>query len=872
MAKGVKKIKWTGVGKVISGFSRPNEKLAIAPDQEVSVEVSEWYEGTPEADKRKNITWILQDRKARKIIKQRTLPANSPKKISIPKVLCGPFEYYIEASLYGSVDLRNETGLYVRGYCTPKIVSSKWCKTNNGTDVRKQYFFGYGEIIYLNLVTEGLNGNLNLGIDIYRRIRGEDQFIKRYSSVDVIDGQINYEINDSFSWYNAVKKRKELEEFYVKVFDPADRLYITDNTNDTAHARFLRVKDKIASITIKPSKSLSLLKIGEPDKNFVSYHYCKYTFIKMNDKLFFDEAKLIKGQNVGKEIVIHLFAGGNDKYKKIKIELGEKRPGKCDNHRGQVFDITDLQKAGFTKAEKISNNAFSFDNTFKYKHQDDYKAFFLEYFLPGPVVKASLPLASCGYQHILDININPDVAWAYHFQYDKPNGGFFKDINIKIQTGLDEELEYLTPYLDASIKLLFNELPESMRELMVIFLTDYFKNSASSFGFGIHAYHTFDESQNKPAVIMDYTAKYPWIARTLITTLLVVSVIIDIITLYITRGRGAVATKAGKVAENVHKYGRSAAITMERKGFETITPKITSFRAQYFEKQADGRIAFVQTEKVSALPLFGLQYEDKHTLGSITTSLTGISTVFDYARKAMSIFGRITLLKKISDKLNKVPTDPNKLPGVVNKNDVKSGINYVQEAIENSIDGLAEKLGHKLEFILTIKGEYHANYQVFINHLVGAVSIEDQLENYVNNSKGIIGRKKGIDAVASCQLKTGFTIKTDWIMRYAPDFIKGVVPVIDKEAKVEGQAEIHGSLFFERKYTYKKPKSYYVDNVIFSGIAGTLSGSVKMKDNGKTPKTKKSEITETQFILMEPYVVKGEKVFMFDDDIINKPK
>ncbi|MEA9413735.1 hypothetical protein [Flavobacterium sp. PL02] len=872
MAKGVKKIKWTGVGKVISSFSRPNEKLAIAPDQEVSFEVSEWYDGTPEADKRKNITWILQDRKARKIIAQKTAAVNTPKKISIPKALCGPFEYYVEASLYGSVDLLNETGLYVRGYCTPKIVSSKWCKANNGTDVRKEYFFGYGEIIYLNLVTEGLNGNLNLGIDIYRRIKGEDQFIKRYSSVDVIDGEINYKINDSFLWYGAVKKRKELEEFYVKVFDPADRLYITDSNNDTEHARFLRVKDKIASRVVKPSTSLSPLKIGEPDKNFMSYHYCKYTSIKMNDKLLFDESKLIKGQNISKEIRVHLFAGGNDKYKKIKIELGEKLPGKCDNHRGQVFDITDLQKAGFENAKKISNNAFSFDNTFKYKFQNDYKEFFKEYFLPKVVIKTKIPLATCGYQHVLDININPDVAWAYHFQYDKPNGGFFKDIKVVIQSGLERELEYLTPYVDQMIKNNYFYLPDFMTDLIRTMVIDYFKNTANNFGFGIHAYHSFDESQNKPAVIMDYTAKYPWIAQTLIIACVIVSVVIDIIILYLTRGKGAVATKAGKVAENIHKYGRSAAIAMERKGFETISPKITSFRAQYFERQADDRIALIQTEKVSALPLFGLQYEDKHTLGSITTNLTGISTVFDYARKAMAIFGRITLLKKISDKLNKVPTDPNKLPGVVNRNDVNSSIDYVQEAIENSIDGLAEKLGHKLEFILTIKGEYQANYQVFINHLVGAVSVEDQLENYVNNSKGIIGRKKGIDAVASCQLKTGYTIKTDWIMRYAPDFIKGVVPVIDHEAKAEGQAEIHGSLFFERKYTFENPKAYYVDNVIFSGIAGTLSGSAEIKKDDEGEKIKRTAITETQFILMEPYVVKGEKVFLFDDNIINEPK
>ncbi|TDW50122.1 hypothetical protein EV144_102557 [Flavobacterium sp. 270] len=593
MAKGVKKIKWARTGRVISNMSVPNKKVVIYPDQEVSFEIESWYNDTTEEEKKKNVTWILQEAKTKKEIAKKLMLSSAPKFVSIPKNLCGPYEYYLEASLSGKRDFYNETGLIIRGDCPPKIISSKWCSTNNGDDVRKTNFFSYGEKIYLNLKTEGLNGHLNLSIDVFRRITlGTNVSIRRYVNVAVIDGEINLEINNSYNWYSAIKNKKEVEEFYVQVFDPVNRTYITDNNNDTEHARFLRVKNNIASMEVKPPVNLSPLKVGEPDKNYMSYKYCKYTTIKMNDKLLFDESKLVKGQSLSRYINIHLFAGGNEKNKNIKIELGEKIPGKCENHKGQVFDITDLQKQGIQNPQKISRNAFSFENNFKYKYENDYIEFFKNYILPVPAAEALVPLATCGYQHILDIKINPDVAWAYHFQYDKPDGGYFRDIKVTLQNGLKEELDYSKKYIAQFIKYAFNIQIDFINQAIADLIVFYLESSADHFGFGIHAYHTFDENQRKPAVIMDYTEKYKWIARTIILTCVILSVLVDALIIYLTRGKGSL-TKIGKVVSAVDKYGNKIAIMGKRKGFELIAPKITSYRAQYFEKQPDGRIAFI---------------------------------------------------------------------------------------------------------------------------------------------------------------------------------------------------------------------------------------------------------------------------------------
>lgn len=303
MAKGVKKIKWTGEGKVIASKSIPNKKVTIDADQIVSFEVESWYNQTTEEEKKKNLTWILQDRKKQTIIIQKVQSANVPKEINIPKELCGPFQYYLEASLGGKRDFHNETGLYISGYAPAKLISSKWSQIYDGKDIRKTYFFSYGEKVYLNLKTEGLNGHQNLQILIFRHLNFQtDPAVFKYTNVLVIDGEINLEITSSFNWYTAIKDIKQTEEFYIKIYDPVAKVYITDEKGLTDHATFLRINKKIVSQEIKPPTNLSPLKTGEPDKNEARFELCKFETISITEpkattKLFHNGQNLRKVTN-----------------------------------------------------------------------------------------------------------------------------------------------------------------------------------------------------------------------------------------------------------------------------------------------------------------------------------------------------------------------------------------------------------------------------------------------------------------------------------------------------------------------------------------------------------------------------------------------
>ncbi|RED25011.1 OmpA family protein [Flavobacterium cutihirudinis] len=330
MDKGVKKIKWTGKGKVISSKSIPNKKVTIDADQVVSFEVESWYKDTTEEEKKKNITWILQDRKKQTIIIQKVQPANSPKEINIPKELCGPFEYYLEASLGGKRDLHNETGLYISGYAPAKLISSKWSQKYNGEDAyKKNYIFSYGETVFLNLKTEGLNGHQNIQIEIFRHFTIlKDPLMRKIVGVDVIDGEINLEIKNTFAWYSSIKDIKETEEFYIKIYDPVAKAYITDKDGKIDYAKYLKINKKIISQEIKPPTNLSVLKVGEPDKNDERYELCKFETITITDPkecvlLFNNGQKLSKVTNPKTPIykTVHFNFEKHDITPEAKTEL-----------------------------------------------------------------------------------------------------------------------------------------------------------------------------------------------------------------------------------------------------------------------------------------------------------------------------------------------------------------------------------------------------------------------------------------------------------------------------------------------------------------------------------------------------------------------
>lgn len=283
MAKGVKKINITK-GIYYPKMSVPGQRVTIKPDQWVLFEVAEWLPGTTDEDKKKEIIWMRQTSSRKIIIRQ--LPSRGGYEFKIPKRLCGSYHYYLEASLSGVRDFKNPTGLYVKGWCEPKIISSKWSTQKGGISIKnnkKIQYISYGHIVYLNLMTEGLNGH-KVNIEIWnQQVARKDKAIYIYTDVAVIDGEVNLKIQNTYAWMAYVNNVQNVEEFYIKVKDPASNTYIKDDLGDDLHAIYLNVKNKVITTNTDVSKNQTPTKVYRPDVNSTRYEPCKFEVIKITE-------------------------------------------------------------------------------------------------------------------------------------------------------------------------------------------------------------------------------------------------------------------------------------------------------------------------------------------------------------------------------------------------------------------------------------------------------------------------------------------------------------------------------------------------------------------------------------------------------------
>jgi hypothetical protein len=371
--KGIQKIKWSGKGKIDVSKSKPNVTLAVLPKNDIGFVVDKWLNGTTEEDKKKNVTWILQD-KNRKEIRRIQKSPKEEYTLNIPNALCGPYTYYLEASFSGIIDRKNKTGLWITGTCTPRVINSKWSTTVDGADVRKKLQFKYGQLIYLSLETEGLNGSTSLTVEVYKVIEGsyitgreKDKLVATFTNVAVIDGEVNLKMGNTASWF--VHAKKDEEQFYVKVKTNWGS-YVSDG-KDTMHARFLRIKKKQVTKAVEPSTNNTPLKIGDAEKNFLNYNSCRYDKVvakySKGEENF--EIKIFPPSNSkSTNLKFPLVAGVKEARQRFSIELGGVKTQQCRNqgnklkdHTNNVIDISGMKQLLTPVNSESSNKLRAYD-------------------------------------------------------------------------------------------------------------------------------------------------------------------------------------------------------------------------------------------------------------------------------------------------------------------------------------------------------------------------------------------------------------------------------------------------------------------------------------------------------------------------------
>ena len=319
MAKGVNKIIMYNGLYYTKKSNALTSQVTIQPDQTVSFRVHQWLQGTTAAEKKQEVYWMRQTNDRKTILFKVKGPEYT---LTIPKKLCGPYAYYVEASMSGNRDFKNQAGIYINGYSKKLIKSSQWRDRSESKNIKNGNPIKYGDLVYLFLNTEGLNGD-TITIEIYNKALGADDFIHRYTNVLVKNGEVLLEIGNTSVWMAKVKRIQGVEKFYIKA--KKGNTYLKDHLGDDKHAIYLNIKKELVSNEEKPSVNLTPTKIFKPQINAERFEPCKFDEIiltapeEKNGKMstipktiFKKGQKLTKGRSTSENINRTVYFTFND--------------------------------------------------------------------------------------------------------------------------------------------------------------------------------------------------------------------------------------------------------------------------------------------------------------------------------------------------------------------------------------------------------------------------------------------------------------------------------------------------------------------------------------------------------------------------------
>jgi outer membrane protein OmpA-like peptidoglycan-associated protein len=293
--KGVKKIKLEK-GEVVKNVAPFG--VVLKADTLANFAVSEWQDGTTDADK-KQVVWSLQDKNRSSVIVQYHGQGQRLVNLQISKKQSGREIFYLEACINGERNKKELTGLFVAGFSAPLIVKSAWSKTLGGESIKnngKSKTINYGENVHLFIETEGLNG-YKFTIEIYNRVRVKaDKKVHSFTNVLCHEGEVNIEIKNTFSWYAQIDSPNDVEEFYIKIKIEGEKDYLKDSKGDDLHAIYLNIKNKIVSRKPAGATNITPSKVGTQKANIQRYDYCRFSKLEMKDEtdnvVLFDEKKM----------------------------------------------------------------------------------------------------------------------------------------------------------------------------------------------------------------------------------------------------------------------------------------------------------------------------------------------------------------------------------------------------------------------------------------------------------------------------------------------------------------------------------------------------------------------------------------------------
>lgn len=910
MKKGVKKIKWTGKGEVIK-----KNPITAKGNQFVYFKISEWEEGTTELEKDKNVFWHFQTYRSRQTVLKTTKRYNEDYGIKIPKKLCGPYAYYLEASI-PSLSNSKKAGLAVGGWCEQKIIDSKWSTTNDGEVVGKSDIFSYGNTIHLNLDTEGLNGFTNLIVDIYRKGH-DDKPIKVYTSVDVTDGEVNLAITDTLSWYGQIKGIKDVEEFYVKVKNPVTKKYIPNNNNETKHATYLQIKKKIEPSIPKPPTNLTPLKVGELDKYLKNAGHCRFKkiIITEDDKptILFDEGKFIRKLNPNDKFnVLERIHYDFDKWeirqdaKPILDEIAKflLEPPRLPVELGAHTDCRGTQEYNNELSQKRAQSV-------------------VDYLVKKGIDRTMI--SAKGYGETRLINHGEHISAALHQQNRRtvitfkvfknntqtlvhnvivPNILMPKKLKIDIKgfsrkgclnkadhkneiSIIENHKEKKTFGLkdgDNTVTYSVHSITPSIPELLEAFVFDRGKNIFSAY---LHscAYYS-SVSPGHPTFIINAYPDVNWVGHFRydykdapffkdITVNLVTGI-----------------RMLRELEKSIKNFIKPVTILSEK--LQEVTDEIVGLITDTSEKFSVGYHSLYNF-KDPKTPTQRFDYTEEYKwiaevfIAEVTIAVYLVELLILYLTKGKGSFARLRKyrkLAKVSKKLDELgfefmspriswskgyyfeKHDDGRIASI-SKERVKAypliGIKYHKEhklvdLVKESDDSqgsndLLDNYGINATLDLNFEGTINIDYNITLDSLTGEFSLLEKGSNLIRNSKVTFLPSQAIVVKAKLKVKGTVEKTLTWIPFVPPQHIK-------IEANLEG--DLGGYVSFSREYGIANSEAYHQDTIKFTGLKGAYMMKVKATKNDKEVYDSNPKNKSVPVVVFKEQEIKMDKVTAFN--------
>ena len=256
---------------------------------------AKYYPGTPES-KKGFAKWIVKPKSEGPLSKDDKITGvGDSRNVSLEAKYCGIKEYIIEAFV-STPENKFPTQLVFFGKAPEKITKATWSKKRGGSTIGSSKI-KYGDKIWLNIQTEGLNG-VKLDIEVFSKDTNE-----RASYVygeKCLHGEINVELKDTYAWRESTGwvTRDSGEDFYIKVNVSGKSKRILNANNEDVHAKYITIKDVISSRKVEKFESAKPLTVEEQEVDVQRYESCgfkKLTITEIGESpiTIFEEGKIL---------------------------------------------------------------------------------------------------------------------------------------------------------------------------------------------------------------------------------------------------------------------------------------------------------------------------------------------------------------------------------------------------------------------------------------------------------------------------------------------------------------------------------------------------------------------------------------------------